>query len=767
MSLAPAHAAFLRSGQPQRGVLRCDDFTPLALEGCVIDVQVTWFLARVNVRQEFKNTSGASIKAFAALPVEPGWTVAGFRFEIENHFAMGKLVHNDVADPVATTKDPVLDLFTAAIPRSIQAGQSVIVTATYFAPIAAVGSHAATLRLPRNLSAGRDPSADETTAWRSAFVVPSMSRLTRSVMVSIKGRMYAANDAPPKVPAFPDAASKLLGDPRNFEIKFESRDPSLQLHQDVVVNFSLIKDEDPINVQIVQEIGKDFAAHDAFALAVSVAPEFTATHRANPNVEVVFAVDCSGSMDAHMAAVKQALRVATSGLPTSCFVNIVRFGDTTEWLFPEGSRQVDAATLAEVHDFIAGRLDANLGETKINRAVNDILAKPFLAGFARNVVLLSDGTEAAHSQRLLELVKANTHSTRVSTVAIGPTADTRLFAEIATQSNGRAVVAPTTINAALLVNLLAQVVVPTLADVALVYSYDGSDAEPPIRKSHDRIALIPADERRVLYGIAAADLRSFSAVVGGNIALEHTEYRVHSGDLTRVAEKSDAHAGDAHGVSLVHVAAASERIRTVIDRSERSCATAEEAEEVTRLSLQFGVITPYTTFQGNDGHGTAVDPDRRMIAAAYASERARLRLPPGPVTKDISGAAIHPDSGYVPKIVAHSTREFMGAIVADVVNALCAEPTAEEILLLQNVDGSWSPSVKAAGATGRSLREIETADAAHDNLQAWMTALVVAALSARYSLDRDATQLAIAKANAHLVAIGAAQLSPAAAAFLR
>ena len=56
-------------------------------------------------------------------------------------------------------------------------------------------------------------------------------------------------------------------------------------------------------------------------------------------VEAVFLVDCSGSMSGQsIRLAKEALQVFLHSLPATSFFNIILFGSTFEYLFPESRR---------------------------------------------------------------------------------------------------------------------------------------------------------------------------------------------------------------------------------------------------------------------------------------------------------------------------------------------------------------------------------------------------------------------------------------------
>lgn len=149
--------------------------------------------------------------------------------------------------------------------------------------------------------------------------------------------------------------------------------------------------------------------------------------------EVLFLLDCSGSMaGSSIEQAKKALGLFLRGMEAGTRFNVYRFGSTYEKLFPD-SIIYDSANLDIALELLA-RVDANLGGTELLAPLRDIYNKQPPEGFARSIVLLTDG-EIGNEDDVLKLARSD-RRTRLFTVGIGYGPNEYLIRRAAVLSGG-------------------------------------------------------------------------------------------------------------------------------------------------------------------------------------------------------------------------------------------------------------------------------------------------------------------------------------------
>ena len=186
---------------------------------------------------------------------------------------------------------------------------------------------------------------------------------------------------------------------------------SIALHNDLVV---LIAHKEPHKPKALVErglpLGKDKVAGFLNHLAVMV--NFFPDIRPSLDTknEFIFLVDRSGSMSgSYIRSASEALVLLLKSLPEDCHFNIYGFGSSFKSLFPSSApytqQNLDTATQH------AQELEADLGGTELLPPLKHIFQQPPLAGWDRQIFILTDG-EVSNTSECVSLVKSNADSVR-------------------------------------------------------------------------------------------------------------------------------------------------------------------------------------------------------------------------------------------------------------------------------------------------------------------------------------------------------------------
>ena len=189
------------------------------------------------------------------------------------------------------------------------------------------------------------------------------------------------------------------------------------MDRDIVV---LVQCEDPNKSVIFVEEGEE-----SKVMMVSLVPKLVL--KAQPKLDVVFLIDCSGSMNgSSIRLAREAINILLHSLPSTVLFNIVCFGSRYTKLFPHSLPYSDK-TLGEAKEAMS-KLDANLGGTEILAPLNHLLEEKTEA--PRRIFVLTDGS-VSNSQECIRVTRQNNTNNRVFTLGIGAGADRHLVKGLA------------------------------------------------------------------------------------------------------------------------------------------------------------------------------------------------------------------------------------------------------------------------------------------------------------------------------------------------
>jgi len=191
-------------------------------------------------------------------------------------------------------------------------------------------------------------------------------------------------------------------------------------------------------------------------------------------LEVIFLVDCSGSMAGESAAqARNALELCLRALEATDRFNIVAFGSEYHRLF-RTSRPFNQANLEEASRFVA-TLRGHLGGTEIYPPLKACLDQVLPKGHTRKIILLTDG-EVANEADLITLVRHRPLHGAIYPVGLGRGPNAHLIRSLARASGGAAeFVHPQARLEPVMVRLMEKVASPAFHPVSI--DWDGLTPE--------------------------------------------------------------------------------------------------------------------------------------------------------------------------------------------------------------------------------------------------------------------------------------------------
>ncbi|XP_078471869.1 von Willebrand factor A domain-containing protein 5A-like [Lampetra planeri] len=352
--------------------------------------------------------------------------------------------------------------------------------------------------------------------------------------------------------------------------------------------------------------------------------------------EFIFVVDCSGSMECPMVndgsggretrihSAKETLMLLLKSLPLGCFFNVYTFGSSYNSFFPE-SCEYSQASMDEALKLVKG-MRANLGGTKILEPLVAIYRSACRPEHSRQLMVLTDG-EVSNTRDVISLVKKNASKHRCFSFGIGDGASTELITGIAASGGGTAeFITGTERLQGKVLKALKCALQPTLTSVSLSWSLPLGVLAIVVPEVPRSIFL---GQRIILYaqlaGTAPAAPWQGEAVLKYSLHGESVENRVPVTSQTANPGESRA---------TLHWLAAKAMIRHLVSgpnapdstpapgdaeqqkkkNEEEEAEAKSRRERVVALSVESGVVSPYTAFVG-------VDTDSRQPLGAAMQER--------------------------------------------------------------------------------------------------------------------------------------------------
>jgi Ca-activated chloride channel family protein len=574
-------ASVINSPSASSGLFSAATHAPVPLERVRVDVHVVEAVARVVVRQSYRNLENVPLEAVYTFPLDEGSAVCGFEAVVDGVRYVGRVMGRDEA---FRTYDDALeaghggylldeeraDLFTASL-GNLKPGGAVELSITYVTELAAEGE-GVRFTLPTTVSPRYAPAQDQTGVGPTpaealnppvAFEVPYGFSVEMDVTMSGAIRSVQSPSHP--------VECELHG--AGAKVRLAQREAPMDRDLVIVIG------ADNLSVpHAVVERGASGAA-----VAVSFLP---AIGPGTQPAEVIFVIDRSGSMAGpSIAEVRNALQLCLRSLASGSRFNIVSFGSRYEPLF-DRSRAYDEASLEQAAAFVRS-LEADMGGTEILPALQYVVQQPPVAGMARQVLVLTDG-QVTNTDAVIDLARRHAATARFFTFGIGAGASHHLVKGLARASRGAAeFIAPGERIEAKVMRQFRRVFAPAMTDVRVDWGQAGltpaSDRVPPVFDG-ERVRVYALGET-----IAAGAATLHATVAGRAVAFE-----------IRIAPAA-AIEGD-----IIATLAARERIRALEEEGEylehrgslqrRGRTNSKAAAEIAALGVKYQLASRETSF---------------------------------------------------------------------------------------------------------------------------------------------------------------------------
>ena len=353
-------------------------------------------------------------------------------------------------------------------------------------------------------------------------------------------------------------------------------------------------------------------AEDGYFMML-ISPDIQAQQRESISKNVVFVVDRSGSMTGRkIDQAKEALRFVINNLNDGDLFNVVVYDSEIETFAPELQRHNKSSrdkALGFVESIFAG------GSTNIDGALNAALDMLQDDETPNYVVFLTDGIPTVGETNVARIVdkaaKANSVRARVCCFGMGYDVNSLLLDKLARTGYGQSVyVRPDEDIEAKVAEFYTRIAAPVLTDVKLRVDVDGVKVAQGsvVNRVYPRNLFdLFAGDQLVLVG-RYKHAGNAKVVLSGRVNGEVQRFEFPA----KLESKSTS-----SNQSFIEKLWAVRRIGEIIDKIDLEGSNDELLDELVMLSRRHGVLTPYTSFLA-DENGAIRDEAKSRLSAATA-----------------------------------------------------------------------------------------------------------------------------------------------------
>ena len=325
-------------------------------------------------------------------------------------------------------------------------------------------------------------------------------------------------------------------------------------------------------------------------------PQITSDASTQQRKNTIFVIDRSGSMNGKkIEQAKEALRFVVNNLREGDLFNIIAYDSDVESFEPELQRyneETRKQALGFVNGIFAG------GGTNIDAALKTAMSMIQDGTQPNYIVFLTDGKPTVGETNEARIVdnarKNNRHSARLVSFGVGYDVNSRLIDRLSRANRGQSeYVRPDEDIETHVSRLYRKISAPVMVDATIKIDLDASTAEqgsPTNRVYPKQVHDIFAGQQVVLvgrYNTSGAAKITIAGSVNGETKTFHfpAEFASKSGN---------------ESYAFVEKIWASRRIGEIIDQLDLEGQNQELVKELVALSIQHGIITPYTSFLADD-----------------------------------------------------------------------------------------------------------------------------------------------------------------------
>ena len=429
----PARASddVVSPGQAQSGSLLWQmqqGYTTATLLNTEVEMQISGLLARVTVRQEFRNESAEWVEGIYVFPLPDTAAVDRMRLHIGDRYIEGEIQEKEHAKRTYETakqagrKASLLqqqraNLFTTSV-ANVAPDELVVVEVEYLEdiryedgrfsirfPMTLTPRFIPGQALPDKVGSGWSPDTDR---------VPDASEITPPMVSGSKGhklRLTAVVNAgaPLKIIASRYHPVSVVEHEGRYSVTLKNS--TVAMDHDFELVWQPVSSAAPRAMAFTETIdGKPYH------LLMVMPPDAEGTHTQRMPRELIFIVDTSGSMHGvSIGQARRAVHLAIKALEPADLFNVIEFNSRTSALHTQ-SVAANSLNVANALNWVK-QLRAN-GGTQMRPALEMALGQPAREGHLRQIVFITDGS-VGYEDEMFSMIEQRLGNARLFTVGIG------------------------------------------------------------------------------------------------------------------------------------------------------------------------------------------------------------------------------------------------------------------------------------------------------------------------------------------------------------
>jgi len=658
-----------------------------------VKAEITGFLARVTVTQEFENPFPRKIEAVYTFPLPHQAAVDDMTMLVGNRTVKGKIKRREEARAIYEAAKAaghvagLLDqeranIFTQSV-ANIMPGEKVKVIISYVEVLKyEAGSYEFVFPMvvgPRYIPG--QPVGRTGGGWSEDTTrVPDASRITPPVTppgtraghdISIE----VALDAGVPIDGLASKTHEIL-----LERTATSRAVVRLKEKAVLPNKDFILTYDVVGRKIESAILAHRAARGGFFTLILQPPERVAVESIAPK-ELVFVLDTSGSMSGFpIEKAKETMKLALEGLNPHDTFNLITFSGDTHILFPEPVPGTPE-NLRKAQEFLASRRGG--GGTEMMKAIRAALDPSDSQAHVRVVCFMTDGYVGNDMEIIAEVQKHP--NARVFSFGIGSSVNRFLLAKMAEYGRGEVEwVGLKDDGSAAAQRFHNRVRNPVLTDITVAWGgLPVSDIYP--KRIPDMFSAKPV----VLHGRYSGPAKGVARVRG---KLGGSDYTIEVPVTLPASEPR-------------HDVLASLWARTRIEDLEgqdyfgiqQGRARPEVQEAITQLGLEYRLMTQFTSF---------VAVEEMIVTEGGQPHRVEVpvEMPEGVSYEGVFGPKVEMQAAM--PLAAPMRGGFVGGVTGGLVRKTVSGPQTAQEAVLRDVARQWSPEEQKLAKLAPALRAL-------------------------------------------------------------
>jgi Ca-activated chloride channel homolog len=567
---------------------------PATRLGTDFDIEVSGMVARVSVRQRFRNDGSEWVEGVYVFPLPDDAAVDRLTMAIGDRRIEGEIQEREQArqtydraraagQQASLVEQERPHIFTTSV-ANIAPGQEIVVEIGYL-QTAGFDAGRFELRVPMTLAPRFTP--------QGVPDAPSVASPIRSVRgnATHEAKLEIAIDAGMPLAEVASSSHVLTTSTNGGRARLTTGSESVPMDRDLVVGWRIVADQTPRVAAFTETVGGE-----SFVLLMFMPPAETGLPATTPR-EVLFVIDTSGSMEGNsLARARTALQSALGRLTPADRFNVIAFDNEARALF-EAPVSRGPLALEDARRFVS-RLRAN-GGTNIAAALTTALGQQRTPGFLRQIVFITDGS-VGNEPALFEMIRRDLGDARLFTVGIGTAPNTYFMRKAAQFGRGSYLhIARAEEVEPGMDRLFSKLEHIALTDIEI-------DWPQSVEVYPQRIPDLYRGEPVVVVARAGTLDRKLSVETSGRI----TSYPWN--------ERIDIVPGNAGGIASIW---ARRKIETLLDRRLEGASETTIRSAVVDVALAYGMLSPYTSL-------VAVDRTPDMTRTARLRREALGRLAP-------------------------------------------------------------------------------------------------------------------------------------------